>query len=683
MNSHDFLAPTRPLPSPTMPEQGGLSAPLQPKPKKSDRRLRKFFFIVACLGFLATIVLTLIGIAFLLDGALRVKAAMEEGQTAVETADFAAASEALGDAIAGLQEMKSGFPYLSYLKPIPWVGEQLEGAEVAIDASLETLEVILTGLQVAQDVLDTASGAGSLVTGANGSTVARPYSELSDDEKRLLLTGLAASLPELREMQVRLRLAQADLDRLDEYRLAPALEQAIEPLRLLIPDLLTSVDVLVPFAAIAPEYGGIGADKQFLVLFLNDTELRPGGGFIGVYGLMVIRDGQIENMVTGDSYHVDAYVQGKEGYHVNPPPPIVSYLTQPLWYFRDAAWSPDFSQTARDAAQLMRQEIAFGGQPVPEIHGVVGITPTFISRLLTFIGPVTVEGQTFTSENIADQLEYQVEQGFAEDGVPLEQRKEIVSTLTNEMVDRLLALPPSSWPSLFRILHEGFDEKEFALMSYDEKTQAALEDNGWAGVLNPAGSDDILLTVDANMAALKTDPVVDRHVTYSVVKHGSGYRATTSITYDHNGWFDWKTTRYRTYTRIYVPLGSTLVSSSGSLKDDRTRNPGMLPGEVTVVDEFGMTSFGAFIAIEPGQTGTLSFTYDLPVTVSNAINRGTYRLLALKQLGAGDNLLTLNLDFDTTLASAVPGEDPAHFGDDLYQVTTELNTDKLFTVRLR
>lgn len=654
-----------------------------PSPRRRGPNVRKVCLGLAALGFMTVVVLTLIGVALLLDGAVRVKAAMAEGETAIDTADFSAASSALHDAVRGLREIKSGFPFLGYLKPVPWVGEQLAGAEAIVDASLETVEIVVTGLQIGQEILSTASGAGQLIGGADGSGEARPYAELTADEQRLLLTGLAASLPDLRDMQVRLRLAQADLDRLEDRDLSPALARAVEPLQELVPELLTSIDVLVPFAAVAPQFGGVGDNRQFLILFLNNTELRPGGGFIGVYGLMEVRDGQIENLISGDSYSIDAYVQGKDGYHVNAPPPLVSYLNQPTWYFRDASWSPDFSQTARDATQLMRQEIAFGGQPVPEINGVVGITPSFISRLLTFVGPITVEGQTFTSDNIADQLEYQVEKGFEQEGVPVEQRKEIVSTLTDELVDRLLDLPPSSWPSLFRILHAGFDEKEFALMSFDDKTQAALEDSGWAGVVNPVGSDDALLVVDANLAALKTDPVVDRSVKYHFEPHGEGYRATVSITYDHHGGFDWKTTRYRTYTRVYVPLGSTLVSSSGSLKDDKTRNPNLEPGQVTVADELGMTSFGAFIAIEPGQTGTLTFTYDLPVYVANAIDRGTYRFLALKQLGAGDNLLTLNLDFGTTLTAAEPGEAAEDFGDTAYQVTTELNTDKLFTVRLR
>lgn len=678
MNSHNLLAPRLDA-EPVSVEADVLARPAPKRP----RRVRNFFATLAVLGLLTTIVLTFIGIAYLLDGALRVKAAMSEGETALEATDFPAAIQALNLALAGIEEMQAGLPFLSYLKPVPWVGDQLKGGAAVLEVSHETVEAILTGVSVAEEVLNTVTGAGQVVGGASGEGEVRPYSDLSAADKRLLLTGLAASLPELREMQVRLRLAQADLDRLDNYRLTPAIDQAIEPLRELIPELLTSVDVLVPFAAIAPEYGGLSADKQFLVLFLNNTELRPGGGFIGVYGLMVMRDGEIKNLVTADSYSIDAFVQGHPEYHVNPPPPLVSYLNQPVWYFRDSDWSPDFYQTSQDAVQLMRQEIAFGGQPVPDISGVVGLTPTFISRLLAYVGPITVEGQTFTSDNIADLLEYQVEKGFEADGIPLAQRKDIVSTLTNELVDELLALPPSDWPNLFKILHAGFEAKEFVLMSNDSKTQAALEDSGWSGTLNPAQADDVLLVVDANLAALKTDPVVERHIDYSVRKTGHGYQATTSIKYDHHGGFDWKTTRYRTYTRVYAPLGSVLVSSSGSLKDDKTRNPGLLPGTVTVADELGMTSFGAFTAIEPGQSGTLTFTYDLPANVAAAIDRGTYRLLTFKQLGAGDNLLTLNLDFGKALVSALPAEEAADFGDDVYHVTIPLDTDKLFTVRLK
>lgn len=627
-------------------------------------------------------VLTSIGLLQIVVGSFQVRQAMKAGELALEGGDISVAEEALQKAHRGLDVMQKGFPYLSYLKAVPWMGDQLVAGESATLAAQETVEVLLSGLEVGKDIFQAVAGADSVLGGASGEVEARSYGSLNDEEKRALLWSLASALPELREMQVRLRLAQSDLDRLDKYRVSPAVAQAILPLKELIPELLTGIEVLVPFSAIAPQFAGLHEEQQFLILFLNNTELRPAGGFIGVYGLMVTEDGDIKHLTTDDSYNIDRFVEGTD-YHVNPPPPLVSWLGQPHWYFRDATWSPDFAQASRDAVQLMRQEIAYGGQPVPEIHGVFGITPTFISRLLDLVGPVTVEDQTFTSENIAETLEYQVEIAYAEEGIHVSQRKEIVSLLTDEVIERILDFPPSSWSDLFHVLHAGFAEKEIALMSFDDKTQAALEDTNWSGVINPAGADDVLMVVDANLAALKTDPVVDRQVEYKIEPHGSGYRATTSITYAHHGSFDWKTTRYRTYTRVYAPLGSKLVTSSGTMKNDKVNDPSGSPGQVIVADELGMTSFGAFIAIEPGETKTLSFTYDLPSTVISAIKRGTYRFLAIKQMGAGDNLLTLDLNFDTTVASAYPPEVPEEFNNDSYRLTTRLVTDQLMTVRLR
>jgi hypothetical protein len=63
------------------------------------------------------------------------------------------------------------------------------------------------------------------------------------------------------------------------------------------------------------------------------------------------------------------------------------------------------------------------------------------------------------------------------------------------------------------------------------------------------------------------------------------------------------------------------------------------------------------------------------------VARGSYKLSAIKQMGAGDNLLTLDLDFGNNLLFAEPAETEADFGDNQYHLTTRLNVDKVFTVR--
>ncbi|MEK7102387.1 MAG: DUF4012 domain-containing protein, partial [Patescibacteria group bacterium] len=41
---------------------------------------------------------------------------------------------------------------------------------------------------------------------------------------------------------------------------------------------------------------GFDEERTFLVLLLNNTELRPGGGFIGTYAVATIRNGQLKDL---------------------------------------------------------------------------------------------------------------------------------------------------------------------------------------------------------------------------------------------------------------------------------------------------------------------------------------------------------------------------------------------------
>lgn len=495
-------------------------------------------------------------------------------------------------------------------------------------------------------------------------------------------------------MQVNLRLAQRDLDRLNSLNLAPQFAQAILPLQQKLPELINAVDIVVPFAAISPEFGGLGSDKLFLVEFLNNHEIRPGGGFIGNFSLITMRDGDIRSMVTSDSYVVDRLVAGHSDYHVNPPDPLRIYMNLHNWFFRDSNWSPDFSKSSTDGIQLMRQQYSYAGQAIPNIAGTVGITTDFLSRMITFVGPITVDEETFTADNVAEKLEYIVEQQYdcgnapPEEqatcvDVPLNKRKIIIQHMTEVLMERLKSLSPSQWPEFFRILHISFAKKEMAMMSVDEKTQASLEDAGWAGVLNPAGSDDVLMTVDANLGAYKTDRVMDKHITYKVKPNGSGYRATVSIAYTNTATVkDYRTIDYKTYARVYAPLGSTLVGTTGSLATEPRFNPGLFPDTPIIVDDLGMTSFGSYTYVPLGKTQVLTFTYDLPQKVVDAIKRGDYQLKVYKQIGARDNLLTIDEDFGKAVRDAVPAETPVNWGDNKYHFDTVLDTDKEFRVRL-
>lgn len=666
------------------PTSGLHHAPLEPEDRsrlKKGSTGRKIFIVVILVGFLL-LVLSSVGVARFTSGALQGKEELELAQEKAIAFEFKEAGDHLSEARAGFVKARSGLFFVRFAYPLPWVGDQLKAVGSVVDAGIESIDALDGALQIAAEIFEVVEEAQALIVAAKLPEGDYTFDSLPKETKRALLRTFHQSHSKLREMQVRLRLAQADLEELDQLKnVSPRIIEVIEPFRALMPKLVTGIDVMVPFAATISELAGVEEDKQWMVLFLNNTEMRPGGGFMGVFGLMLVRDGEIINLNVADTYSIDQFVQNNPDYKVNPPAPLRDYLGLDTWYFRDANWSPDFAQSSKDAIQLLRQEVAFAGQPPPVVHGVFGMTPDFAKAVLDIIGPQTVDGLTFDSNNFTDLLEFEVEFGFVDRNIAYDERKAIVGRLTDQMISKLFALPIDRWGEVFTAFNQAISEKQMAFYSINDDAQAAFEDAGWSGTVQPREGSDVFMIVDANMGALKTDKSVDRTVSYRIKKEGDDYIATAKIKYTHFGSFDLFTSRYRTFTRLYVPEGSELISHSGSLLNDKLSNPQLLPGKVVVQNELGLTSFGVFTSIEPGHEGELSFIYKLPQSVVQSIEDDIYELQLIKQMGAKNHALTLDLDFGKKVRAAQPSEDPKNFGDTSYHLNTIFNRDMVVTVQ--
>jgi hypothetical protein len=201
----------------------------------------------------------------------------------------------------------------------------------------------------------------------------------------------------------------------------------------------------------------------------------------------------------------------------------------------------------------------------------------------------------------------------------------------------------------------------------DKSTQDILERRGWNG--HTIGTeDDYLWVIDSNLGALKTDGVMDKEVIYSVdATDPANPVATVRLRYKNNTQrIDWRYTRYQSYTRIYVPEGSELISSQGAARPD-------------VYRELGKTVFAAYWVIQPGRTGELVFRYRLPPSVAARIQTGPYRFTAQKQPGARRKL-TLDLSFGKNVVRAVPGEDENEFGDAKYRYSDQWLETETFEI---
>ncbi len=648
------------------------------------RRNTWTYVLYGVLGFLALSIVVAAAFAIpALAAAREVYAQAQAGRDALfsakaaaEKLDFDAASSRLEEAAQRFQAAQNAEARLKAVKALPFFRKDLEGIYDLLEGGREASIALKEAIDVGADLVTVLKNGGATLGAVpDVSSDARPVSSLTREEKRVLLQNLSQAPDRLAVARTSLERAMAAWNRVPKTPLTEGVLASIEPYKAQLQTLHDLMAKDLSPLAMLPSILGYPSPKTYLFLMLNNTELRPGGGFIGTYGILRLEDAEIASFFTDDVYALDG---PSEAYmRETPPEPLKKYLRVPSWYMRDSNWSPDFAVSAMNVEKFYHLE---GGKE--QLDGVIGITPTMISKLLAITGPITIDGSTFTADNVIDELEYRVEVAFWTDGTPQAQRKDVVGKLGQELIKRLLGTKLSNIATLADVAQEALKEKHLMASFHDATLEAFADGSGWSGRFR-AGADDRLAIIDANLASLKTDAVMDKKISYTLKPDGASWIARASITYKNNGRFNWKTSRYRTYTRFYVPLGSTLVKGEGMMIDDKLNDPKRRPGTVDVGEELGHTVFGAFISVEPGETRTLTMEYRVSDAVARLIRGGNYQLDVQKQLGTLANGLTLDLDFGKNVARATPPESQSQWGDSHYRLSTDLRTDRQFTVGLK
>ncbi len=428
--------------------------------------------------------------------------------------------------------------------------------------------------------------------------------------------------------------------------------------------------------SLLPAALGFQEPQTYLVLFLNNTELRPGGGFIGVYATVRLDRGNVEVLAVEGTELLDN--RSSKDAIPTPPTPLSTYLKVDGWYFRDSNWSPDFGESAKRSLELYRRE---AGIAADDIDAVIGITPTVLERLMERTGPLVVDGITFTPENVVEELEHEVEYNFYHRGIARADRKDIIESFMHIILDELksdIFLHPTQYKTLAETLVK---EKHIIAYALDSQVQDTLRAHFADGAVRETMG-DYLMWVDANLGALKTDHAIDRTISYQIRPRVDGvgkkyYEATVTTEYAHTHNFDWRTSRYLTYARLYVPRGSVFVSGVSQVGDVRKDI-----GAIDRGNELGKEWYGTFISVEPLTTKKVSLVYMLPDSVTAQIDAGLYTLLVQKQLGLVGARLTLDLDFDTTIQSASPSELESDWGNDTYTIKMPFESDHTFEVTI-
>lgn len=502
---------------------------------------------------------------------------------------------------------------------------------------------------------------------AAGSIIAEGFTKVDgekDPVKKIaaLRAHLTSSLPHLDA-------AEAAMRRVNPEAVPENYKTEIETAQRELPKLVESVRQATAIAGMLPSILGVGGAKRYLVLFQNNAELRPTGGFIGSFALLDVKNAKVENVEIpgGGSYDLKGSLRAK----IVSPQPL--HLINARWQFQDANWSPDFPTSAK----MLRWFYEKSGGPTTD--GVIGITSTMMERLLEVTGPIAMPeyGKTIDSANFYFETQKEVELDFDK---AQNKPKKFIGDLAPKVLGKLLDADQHTYTKLIAVLDKALQEKQLLMWFTDPTIETKATKFGWTGELKQTDG-DYLAIIHTNIGGQKTDLVMKDEVDHAVkILPDGGAIVTLTVTRSHTGVRGalFSGVRNVDYMRVYVPKGSTLVDAKGFRPPDPklfkladagyAADPSIQAEEdaakidrtsgTSVSTESGKTVFGNWTQTDPGQTSVLTIVYRLPPGIITAPPRQQGRLAGLydKLLGDASTRLSYSL-----FIQKQPGAQPASF----------------------
>lgn len=390
-----------------------------------------------------------------------------------------------------------------------------------------------------------------------------------------------------------------------------------------------------------PTLLGIDEKKTYLLLFQNNAELRPSGGFIGSYGLLTVNKGSVSDFQIHDVYDADGQLTA----HVEPAYPFRRYMGIVHQYLRDSNYSPDFPTAASTSANMLYLETG------ETVSGVIGVDVSFVKTLVGALGSIYVPDykETVTEENFYILTQTHAEKDFFPGST---QKKDFLRSLFSAIQLKLSDQKSLPYVSLTKVVSRAISEKHMLFAFPDPSIQHLFSVNNLSSSLLDTRETkkqqytDVAGISETNIGANKANAFVYRKVEQRATLDQIGrIKNTITIRYKNES-KDWPGGDYKNYIRIITAKGSVLTditidgqkqSISPAITDyllyerpDYTSPPGL---EVETSEEMNKTLFGFLVIIPKGTFKTISVSYVSPTVLDMGQQVVSYDLWYVKQPG--------------------------------------------------
>ncbi len=608
---------------------------IAPQPKANKKKLNKVLKIVIIV-FVALFGLTAIIAALgfftvylpgqeLMTNINKLQAQTETIKAAVNEKDLDKIKTELETAKSNVAQVESSYKKLSMLSAVPVAKNYYaDGKELMIIANsgIRAGEILIQAVEPYKDFLGIKGGSSS-------------GNQTTEDRISFLTQSIEGLLPHIDSIETELSTIQESLDKIDPSRYPEEFKgYQIKSNLLKAQETVADVAKLVkdgkPILTKTSWLLGKDKPRNYLMIFQNDGELRPSGGFWTAYGTLSVSNGKITPGTSSNIYDLDDKLASS-----TPAPRIIKsyHINVPYLNLRDSNLSPDFPT---DAEIFLEQYYKAMGTKT-KYDALIALDTNVLVDLVKVLGKLDTVVGTFTSEpdkrcdgcpSIIYDLEWIA--GRPRDYIEKD-RKGFLGPLMHSLLSNAMGSEKTKIPLLAEAFFKNINQKHIMIYFPDTEMQDAANKANLSGAITQTDQNtDYFHLNDANFASAKSNIFITQKIKHEITTSGGKVEHKVSVTYTNpspasncnleKGDLCLNAPKYRDMFRFYVPQGSTLTKMTGSEIDPLT------------YDELGKTVFEGFygdkypLYAKSSSKTSVQYTSSVPASKN-------YSLLLQKQPG--------------------------------------------------
>ncbi len=350
----------------------------------------------------------------------------------------------------------------------------------------------------------------------------------------------------------------------------------------------------------------VGADKRkdYLIVFVDNNELRPGGGLITAYTQLSFEDGQLLDSQTFNIYQLDNQITGE----ITPPAPLREYLGQKSWHLRDAAWQPSFPDTARQIDWFYQKAT---GQ---SIDGIILVDDNFMAQMATLWSGLTLNDLkiTLNKDNLRRRL-------FLWGNLEKGNQNQIFVSLLKTYISQLKQLRGDQLHSFLELVLQLAQGKDVAFYFNEDQLEDFFLQYGLGGeIKTPQCTANCLVAagpvVEANLGANRVNYLLNQQLTTQLIFSPTTITEVLNLTISNQASSHrWPGGDYSDYLQWYV-------DKKWRLEEVRVGSNLLDLNKVQVATQSSFHIYSFFHQVGYNQSQTVSLKFQRPAIKTDSLD---------------------------------------------------------------